>query len=96
MNQMTIFSFVEGENEISNKKAKIEKKNPKNNKKKRVINNEKKLVQTIIDLGQNIAPITCPTCGMIYSQGVEDEKLHKVYHNKFLTPKPLSFSLPLV
>ncbi|GAX73911.1 hypothetical protein CEUSTIGMA_g1361.t1 [Chlamydomonas eustigma] len=38
-------------------------------------------VQLCLDLGQNLGPSQCMTCGMVYSRGhPEDEREHRIYH----------------
>lgn len=41
------------------------------------------LIQTILDLGQPLVPITCPQCQMSYTPSLpEDTQLHNMYHNR--------------
>lgn len=40
-------------------------------------------VQTVLDLGQSLTPISCYQCGMSYTPSVsEDAALHNMYHNR--------------
>lgn len=44
---------------------------------------KQKLVQTVLDLGQPLAPTTCAVCQMSYMPSVpEDVQLHNMYHNR--------------
>lgn len=45
--------------------------------------------QLFLDMGQEgLGSITCPTCGMVFTKGTEDEKIHKEYHKKYERPAP--------
>ncbi|KAL1917889.1 uncharacterized protein VTP21DRAFT_3723 [Calcarisporiella thermophila] len=42
---------------------------------------KRQLQQLYLDFGQkNVGPITCKECGMSYSHGTEDDKLHQRFH----------------
>ena len=97
LSQSSILSFISPDYNNNNKNN-YDNNNDENQKiKKRKIEKliNKNKVQTIIDFGQNFAPINCGKCGMLYSPGEEDS-LHLSFHRKILFPKPFFLSLPPV
>ncbi|RMD41555.1 hypothetical protein DV735_g3569, partial [Chaetothyriales sp. CBS 134920] len=44
---------------------------------------QQNLVQTVLDFGQSLLPVTCPQCGMTYAPSVaEDKALHEMFHHR--------------
>ena len=45
--------------------------------------------QLFLDMGQEgLGSITCPTCGMVFTRGTEDEKIHREFHKQHERPAP--------
>ncbi|RMZ82164.1 hypothetical protein DV738_g1869, partial [Chaetothyriales sp. CBS 135597] len=44
---------------------------------------QQNLVQTVLDFGQSLLPVTCSQCGMAYTPSVaEDKALHEMFHHR--------------
>lgn len=45
--------------------------------------------QLFLDMGQEgLGSVTCPVCGMVFTKGTEDEKVHRAFHKQHERPAP--------
>lgn len=64
-----------------------EKEKKKRKRKEKEKEKPRGKIQTILDFGQaNIGTTTCGECGLTFSRGTEDEKLHEKFHLKETAP----------